>query len=130
MLLNFRHPKLPPVVALAKLMPSWVVGHSTRMTHDELIAKARGHMKPFDHRDSFGVSSGVFTEARVRETALVVLGSQQRDDYIEVYVDRQTGEFITATYHPRSQKQGSAASIMTMWPLHALNLGIRLDHQS
>ena len=57
-------------------------------------------MKPFDRRNSFGVSSEVFTEARVREAALVVLGSQQRDDYIEVYVDRQTGEFITATYHP------------------------------
>ena len=57
-------------------------------------------MKPFDRRDSFGVSSEVFTEGRVREAALVVLGSQKRDDYIDVYVDRQTGEFITATYHP------------------------------
>ena len=70
------------------------------MTHDDLIAKARLHMKPFDRRNSFGVSSEVFTEARVREAALVVLGSHQRDDYIEVYVDRQTGDFITATYHP------------------------------
>ena len=70
------------------------------MTHDELIAKARAHMKPFDRRDAFGVSSDVFSEARVGEAALVVLGSQERDDYIDVYVDRQTGEFITATYHP------------------------------
>jgi hypothetical protein len=70
------------------------------MTHDEMIAKARAHMGPFDRRDSFGVSSDVFTEARVREAALVVLGSQKRDDYIDVYVDRLTGEFITATYHP------------------------------
>ncbi len=70
------------------------------MTHDELITKARGHMKALDHRDAFGVSSDVFTEARVREAAIVILGSQERDDYIEVYVDRQTGELITASYHP------------------------------
>jgi len=76
------------------------------MTHDELIAKARAHMKPFDSRKSFGVSSDVFTAARVQEAALVILGSTERDDYIEVYVDRQTGGFITATYHPRSPKDG------------------------
>lgn len=74
------------------------------MTHDELIAKARAHMKPFDSRKSFGVSSDVFTAARVQETALVILGSTKRDDYIEVYVDRQTGDLITATYHPGPPK--------------------------
>jgi hypothetical protein len=70
------------------------------MTHEELIEKARMHMKPFDRRKSFGASSDAFTQARVVETALVYLGSQQRDDYIEVYLNRETGEFITATYHP------------------------------
>jgi hypothetical protein len=70
------------------------------MTHAELIAKARAHLKPFDRRESFGVSSEVFTEAQVREAAWVVLGSPHRDDYIDVFVDRQTGDFITATYHP------------------------------
>ena len=71
------------------------------MTQEALIAKARAHMKPFDRRNSFGVSSDAFTEARVRETALVTLGSRERADYIDVYVDRETGEFITATYVPR-----------------------------
>ena len=67
-------------------------------------------MKPFDRRNSFGVSSDVFTEARVQEAALVVLGSRERDDYIDVYVDRQTGAFITATYHPgRGRKSGGEA---------------------
>ncbi len=70
------------------------------MTHDELIDKAREHMKPFDRRNSFGVSSEVFSQGRVVEAALVYLGSQQRDDYIKVYLNRETGEFIGAEYLP------------------------------
>ena len=77
----------------------------SHMTHDELIAKARAHVKRFDGRKPFGAPSEVFTDARVQETALVVLGSRERDDYIEVYVDRQTGDFVTATYHPGSSKK-------------------------
>jgi hypothetical protein len=76
------------------------------MTHEELIAKARAHMKPFDRRNSFGVSADVFNQARVVETAVVYLGSQERDDYIEVYLNRETGEFITATYHPGASRPG------------------------
>jgi hypothetical protein len=70
------------------------------MTHDELIAKAREHVKKFDRRNAFGVSSEVFTEARVVEAALVYLGSQKRDDYIKVYINRDTGEFLGAEYNP------------------------------
>ena len=80
------------------------------MTHEELIAKARAHMKPFDRRKSFGATSDVFTEGRVVEAALVYLGSQNRDDYIEVYLNRETGEFITATYHPGSQQTDAGAA--------------------
>jgi hypothetical protein len=69
------------------------------MTHELLIAKARAQMEALDRTNSFGVSSDVFTEARVREAALVHLSSTQRHDYIEVYLDRETGDFITATYH-------------------------------
>ena len=78
---------------------------ATRMTHQELIAKARAHMKSFDRRNSFGVASEVFIEARVQEAALVVLGSRERDDHIDVYLDRQTGAFITATYHPGAARK-------------------------
>lgn len=67
-------------------------------------------MKPFDRRKSFGVTSDVFTEGRVVEAALVYLGSQKRDDYIEVYVNRETGEFITATYHPGSPQPGTGSA--------------------
>jgi hypothetical protein len=80
-------------------------GDFGRMTNDELIAKARAHMKPLDRRNALGVSSDVFTEARVRDAALVCLGSRERDDYIEVYLDSQTGELITATYRPGSSRK-------------------------
>ena len=83
-------------------------GMTPRMTHQELIAKARAHMKPFDRRNSFGVSSMAFPEARVQEAALVVLGSRERDDYIDVYLDRRTGAFITATYHPGTGRKSGA----------------------
>jgi hypothetical protein len=66
-------------------------------------------MKPFDRRKSFGVASDVFTEGRVVAAALVYLGSQKRDDHIEVYLNRETGEFITATYHPGSQPGAGSA---------------------
>ena len=79
----------------------------TRMTHEELIAKARAHMKPID-RHSLGVTSDVFTEARVVEAALVYLGSQERDDYIKVFLNRHTGEFIEASYHPGSSKKSES----------------------
>jgi hypothetical protein len=74
------------------------------MTHEELIAKARTHLKPFDRRKSFPVSSDSFTEARVVETALVYLGNKINYDHIEVYLNRQSGEFMTASYHPGSKQ--------------------------
>jgi hypothetical protein len=80
------------------------------MTHEELIVKARAHMKRFEGRKPFNVTSDVFTEGRVVEAALVYLGSQKRDDYIEVYLNRETGEFITATYHPGSQQPGAGSA--------------------
>ena len=73
---------------------------SAHMTHEELITKARDYMKAFDRRSTFGVSSEVFSQARVVETALVYLGRRDRDDYIEVYLNRETGELINAAYHP------------------------------
>ena len=74
------------------------------MTHEELIAKARTHLKPFDQRKSFPINSDSLTEAHVVETALVHFGNKINDDYIEVYLNRESGEFITATYHPGSKE--------------------------
>jgi hypothetical protein len=76
------------------------------MTHEDLIARAREHMKPFDQHNSYGVSLGDFTEARVAETARVFLRRPLRDDCLEVELDRDTGEFIWAIYHPGGSLPG------------------------
>ncbi len=62
-------------------------------------------MKPLDRRNALGVSSDLFKEARIRDAALVTLGSRERDDYIDVYLESQTGQFITATYHRHSSRK-------------------------
>jgi len=72
------------------------------MTHEELITKARSYAERFGKRGAFSVSADVFDGARVVETVLVYLGSQKRDDYVSVFLERETGEFVSATYHPGS----------------------------
>jgi hypothetical protein len=69
------------------------------MTHEELIAKAREHAAVFEREAPF-VRVSDFSEARVREAAVITFRSDGRDDCIEVYLDRKTGDFITATYSP------------------------------
>jgi len=76
------------------------------MTHEELIAKARDHIKPFDQHNSYGVSLQDFTDARVAEIARIFLRRPQREDFLEVEVDRETGEFIWAIYHPGGSEPG------------------------
>jgi len=41
------------------------------MTHDELIAKAREHLEPFERMDECRVRIAKFPEVRVRETVVV-----------------------------------------------------------
>jgi hypothetical protein len=76
------------------------------MTHQELVAKAREHMKPFDRQNSYGVSLQDFTDARVAETARIFLRAPEREDFLEVVVDRDSGEFIWAIYHPGGSEPG------------------------
>jgi hypothetical protein len=75
------------------------------MTQEELISKARYYADRFGKHGAFSAPADVFDEARVVETVLVYLGSQKRDDYVKVLLDRATGEFVTATYHPGSARK-------------------------
>ena len=77
------------------------------MTHEELVTKVRKHMTPFDQQNSYGVSLKDFTDARVAETARVFLRRPQREDCLEVHVDRDTGDFIMAIYHPGGSEPGN-----------------------
>jgi hypothetical protein len=72
------------------------------MTHHELIAKAREHATAFERGSPFAVRVSEFSKTRVREAAIICFGSDERDDYIEIYLERDTGGFITALYSPGS----------------------------
>ncbi len=71
------------------------------MTHDELIKKARAHIRALDRRNTFGAPSDSYDQARVVETTLIYFGSQNRSDYIEVILNSETGEPISVVYHPQ-----------------------------
>jgi hypothetical protein len=72
------------------------------MTHEELIKKARQHIKALDGRNTFGAPSDSYDQARVVETTLIYFGSQARNDYIEVVLNSQTGDPISVVYHPQN----------------------------
>jgi hypothetical protein len=73
------------------------------MTHQELIQKAREHMKLLDGRNAIPPPpSDSYDQARVVDTTLIYFGSQNRDDYIEVVLNTQSGEVISMTYHPQN----------------------------
>jgi hypothetical protein len=80
------------------------------MTHDELIARARTYAASFGKRGAFRVPAEVFDVARLVETVLVYLGNKKRDDYVAVYLNRETGEFITASYSPGSTGKSNLLS--------------------
>jgi hypothetical protein len=75
------------------------------MTHDELIAKARKHLEPFERMDKCRVRIAQFPNVRVRETVVVYFSRSDGDDTMEVCLDRETGEFVSATYTPLKSYQ-------------------------
>ena len=49
------------------------------MTNEELIRKAREHIRAIERPNSFGAPSDAYDEARVVQTTLIYFGSQYRD---------------------------------------------------
>lgn len=70
------------------------------MSHDELIAKAREHAKAFENGEAFPVRVADLPMSRVVPAVRIIFGSKERDDYIEVLLDSESGDFITASYRP------------------------------
>jgi hypothetical protein len=77
------------------------------MTHDELIAKAREHAEVFERGSPLPARVAEFAKTRVRETVLITFGSNDREDFVEMLLDRETGDFITASYCPPLETGGS-----------------------
>jgi hypothetical protein len=67
------------------------------MSEEELIAEATKIAKQFRE-----VDLNDLPRRRVRETVTIYFGSDHRNDYIEVSLDKKTGELISGTYSPRN----------------------------
>ena len=70
------------------------------MTNEELVRKAREHIRAIERPGSFGAPSDAYDEARVVQTTLIYFGSQKRSDYIETLLNSETGEPLSIVYHP------------------------------
>jgi hypothetical protein len=80
------------------------------MTHDELIARAREHMKPFERIDSEIPPLQEYSETRVRDTVMVYFSRTGADDRFEICLDRTTGEFVGASYMPKTKPKSEGGA--------------------
>ncbi|HXR06550.1 MAG TPA: hypothetical protein VN765_04415 [Candidatus Acidoferrum sp.] len=74
------------------------------MTHEELITMARKHLKAFGDQSEHGVALERLPKARVQEAAVVYFEGDEHDGKLEVYLERESGEFIMATLIPPKEK--------------------------
>ena len=65
----------------------------------ELIEAARNHLQS-SRQDKGAIEA--LTRTRFRETAIIYFGADNRSDYFEVMVDRNTGEMIWIVYSPQN----------------------------
>ena len=68
------------------------------MNADELIAKAKSHVSKITPTGGVRLSATDFPRARVQETAMICFESDVRDDRIYVFLDRESGDFVTIMY--------------------------------
>jgi hypothetical protein len=74
------------------------------MSNEELIAKAREQVRDF-YEDIKGTEPGfphpdTLTNARVRQTVTIYFTDGSGRSSAEVALDRETGEFVGATFSP------------------------------
>ena len=70
------------------------------MTHEELIGKAREHVAFFEDNAPFEERVSNFERVTVQEVVLVKFDSASHAGHIRVFVDRASGDFITAEIQP------------------------------
>jgi hypothetical protein len=77
------------------------------MTHEQLVAIAREEVKDF--RDPEGRCRGLeeLPKVTVLDAVVVWFESDQHDGKIEVFLERDSGKFITATLIPHKLKPAS-----------------------
>ena len=70
------------------------------MSDDELIAKAREHAEVFESGGNLPIRVAQLPKSRVQATTLIYFGSNDRDEVVEILLDSETGDFISAKYSP------------------------------
>jgi hypothetical protein len=69
------------------------------MTDDELIAKAKKMAEHFAQTNAEQATVARFTDVQVRTAALIKFREPgNKKQALDVYLDRDTGEFITASF--------------------------------
>ena len=71
---------------------------NSAMTTSELIAKAREHAAAFESGMPFEVRVSDFADVTARDAVIVHFHSDAREDRIKIYLDKDSGDFITAKY--------------------------------
>jgi hypothetical protein len=74
------------------------------MTHEQLIATAREHARDFSDPSAFPITLDALPKVRVLDAAVVYFESPDHDGKIEVFLEKETGRFITATLIPQKAK--------------------------
>jgi hypothetical protein len=77
------------------------------MTHEQLIALARERAKDFSGLGEADITLEMLPKVRVREAAVVCFESDEHDGRIEVYMDKDSGEFISGTMIPRKTEESA-----------------------
>ena len=78
--------------------------HCGRMTHEQLIAKAKEHAADFERGGGNDLSVRDLPIVRVREAAVVYFESDHHQGRVEVLLDRESGAFISATTVPHDTR--------------------------
>ena len=76
-----------------------------QMTTDKLIAEARKHAKSFGDRGRAGVTLEMVPKVRVLDAVVVHFESDEHEGKIEIFLERETGKFISATLVPKERKK-------------------------
>ena len=68
------------------------------MTHEELIEKAKSHLSSITPASGGPLSPADFLQARVQDVAMISFRSETRPDRVYVFLERDTGQYVTIMY--------------------------------
>jgi hypothetical protein len=77
------------------------------MTDQELIAIATEHARKFEESPNLPASLDALPTIRVQQAVVIYFESPNRDQYIQISLDRNTGDFISACYVPPGPRVGA-----------------------